>query len=226
LVESIAVEHRLPGWVLVWARLALLPGAAAAAGVARGEHAARARRVFAGGVPSDEPTVAAVRRLFRAAGTDPTRYRPSSEALLRRVLRGDELPAIHPLVDANNCLSITLAVPACVMPVGSFGHRVRLRRGEEGERLDSLRGGLDLAGKVLLEDERGPFGTPISDSKRVAVREGVEEAWLVTYLPSSGGPDVGSVERVLAELEGIAAVGELFVSRGSAEGELPPEKAT
>jgi DNA/RNA-binding domain of Phe-tRNA-synthetase-like protein len=131
------------------------------------------------------PVVAAVRRLFREAGTDPTRYRPSSEALLRRVLKGEELPAIHPLVDANNCLSVARVVPCCVMAAGSVAGAMRLRRGEAGERMDSLRGPFELQGKPLLEDAAGPFGTPITDSRRVAVQAETARALMVAYLPAT-----------------------------------------
>ena len=88
-MPSLDVEHDLAGWTLSWARLAVRPGAMEAAARARAEAVGRARERFPDGLTAD-PVVAAVRRLFRAAGTDPTRYRPSSEALLRRLTRGEE----------------------------------------------------------------------------------------------------------------------------------------
>ena len=182
---GVQVTHELPGWRLVWYRLSSHAESARAAEVARAAVGADSRERFAGRSLVDSPVVGEVRRLFREAGTDPTRYRPSSEALLRRVLKGEELPAIHPFVDLNNCVSIALAVPSCVMAGGSFTPPVHLRRGLPGERLDSLRGDFDLAGKPLLEDVRGPFGTPITDSHRVAVGASTREAWMVVYLPAT-----------------------------------------
>jgi DNA/RNA-binding domain of Phe-tRNA-synthetase-like protein len=182
-----SVTHELGGWDLYWARLELLPGAAAAttalAALCR-EIALRARAEHDGEGLASDPTVAAVRSLFRAAGCDPTRYRPSSEALLRRLLKGEELPAIHPFVDLNNCLSVALAVPSCAAADGSFGSPVILRAGRPGEAYDSLRGPFNLEGKPLLADPEGPFGTPITDSQRVKVTEETRAAWLVAYLPS------------------------------------------
>jgi DNA/RNA-binding domain of Phe-tRNA-synthetase-like protein len=201
------VTHSLAGWTLVWAELALAPDAtsAAAAGLASYSEAARST-----GLQPDEPVVAAVRRLFRAAGTDPTRYRPSSEALIRRLVRGDALPSIHPLVDLNNCLSIALRVPSCVMGAGSIRPPVELRAGTAGELMDSLRGPFDLAGKPVLADLKGPFGTPITDSERVAVREQCSRGWLVAYLPS-GLVSATEVERHLrGPLGAIATVVEMF----------------
>jgi DNA/RNA-binding domain of Phe-tRNA-synthetase-like protein len=196
------VTHDLPGWRLAWYRLDLAPGAVEAAAEARASAAAAAREALAGRSLVDLPAVAEVRRLFREAGTDPTRYRPSSEALLRRVLRGEELPAIHPLVDLNNCLSVALAVPSCVMPEGSFHPPLRLRAGRPGDRYESLRGDFDLAGKPLLEDGEGPFGSPLSDSLRVAIEPDGRSAVLVAYLPAA----LPRVEAVRATLDGLAGI--------------------
>jgi len=173
----------LSGWELYWVQLEV-------AGAGGPELLARRRRVT-GELASrwtpaelgEDPAVAALRRLFKAAGTDPARYRPSSEALLRRLLKGDELPAIHPLVDLNNQLSIELKVPSCVMREGSFDFPVTLRAGAPGESLDSMRGPLDLAGKPLLADAQGAFGTPITDAHRVKVLPETTAGWLVAYLP-------------------------------------------
>jgi len=196
-----SVIHELGGWNLFWARLEALPGAEAAlAGLCR-EVAGRARADHDPEGLSSDPTVAAVRSLFRAAGCDPTRYRPSSEALLRRLLKGEELPAIHPFVDLNNCLSVALAVPSCAAADGSFGSPVTLRAGRPGETYDSLRGPFNLEGKPLLADPQGPFGTPITDSQRVKVTAETRSAWLVAYLPSG----VVHPERAERELQGLLA---------------------
>ena len=181
------MEHRLAGWPLVWQRLELADAAAAAGARERAARLARARFELA--TLPEVPVVSAIRRLFRQAGTDPTRYRPSSEALLRRLLKGEELPVIHPLVDVNNCISVALAVPCCVMAEGSIDGAVTLRRGEAGERMDSLRGPFDLEGKPLLADGAGPFGTPITDSHRVAIQPDSTRGWMVAYLPAESPPE-------------------------------------
>jgi DNA/RNA-binding domain of Phe-tRNA-synthetase-like protein len=206
------VEHRLAGWELAWARLEVVADAQEAAARARVRYAEQARRTWRLEGLAQDAVVAGVRALFRAAGVDPTRYRPSSEALLRRVLKGEDLPAIHPLVDLNNCLSVALAVPSCVMAAGSLAPPVVLRRGEPGERYESLRGELDLSGKPLLADARGPFGTPITDAARVRVETEAREGVLVAYLPA-GLVGVSSVDDVLAGLDGVARVRERFDSR-------------
>jgi DNA/RNA-binding domain of Phe-tRNA-synthetase-like protein len=179
-----AVRHELPGWTLLWAELEVGQGDPAALAGLRQEAAQRARSSYSAERLAEHPTVAALRRLFRQAGCDPTRYRPSSEALLRRVLKGEELPAIHPLVDVNNCLSLELAVPACVMNVENLRPPFVLRGGRAGEAYASLRGPFNLEGKPLLADAEGPCDAPITGGERVKVRPETTRAWLVAYLPA------------------------------------------
>lgn len=201
------VSIELPGWELVWLELEATGDAAAAVRLAerRAREAERLRGRWTPAELGEDPVVAALRRLFRAAGTDPTRYRPSSEALLRRLLKGEELEPIHPLVDLNNALSVELKVPACVLAAGSFTFPVTLRAGRSGEVLDSMRGPLDLDGKPFLADREGPFGSPITDSHRVKCQPETRRAWLVAYLPA-GRLAPGEVESGLAAILAEAPV--------------------
>jgi DNA/RNA-binding domain of Phe-tRNA-synthetase-like protein len=195
------VTHELDGWDLFWVRLEAVQDPDEALAALRRRTGERARAARSLESLSADPTVTAMRVLFRAAGCDPTRYRPSSEALLRRVLKGEELPAIHPLVDLNNCLSVELAVPACIVAEGSFTPPVVLRAGRAGESYESLRGPFNLEGKPLLADAEGPFGTPITDSQRVKVTGDTRRAWMVAYLPAG----VVTAEAAGRELDGLLA---------------------
>jgi DNA/RNA-binding domain of Phe-tRNA-synthetase-like protein len=177
------VTKELQDWLLFWALLELVPGGKDQLSALRAQVAHSARNRLTVESLSAHPTAAALRKLFRAAGCDPTRYRPSSESLLRRVLKGEELPALHPLVDINNCLSVELAVPCCVMHEGSFTPPLVLRAGREGEGYESLRGPFNLAGKPVLADASGPLDTPITGNEKVKVIPETKIAWLVAYLP-------------------------------------------
>ncbi len=194
------VRKELRGWTLFWARLECVPGSADLLSDMRSRVVRNARTRLMPESLAAHPPIAALRRLFKAAGCDPTRYRPSSEALLRRILKGEELPAIHPLVDINNCLSVEMAVPCCVMRLDSFVPPLVLRSGREGESYVSMRGPLNLAGKPLLADASGPLDAPISGNERVKVVRETAVAWLVAYLPE---------EAVGAEATGASLLGLL-----------------
>ncbi len=181
-----AVAMELEGWRLFWARLEARDPVTEVLTAIRERVAVAARQRFPDTAAiAEHPTVAALRKLFRAAGSDPTRYRPASEALLRRLVKGDELPAIHPLVDLNNCLSAELAVPCCVMVEDSFGSHLTWRSGRPGESYESLRGRFNLDGKPVLVDESGPLDTPITGNVRVKVLPETRSAWLMAYMPAA-----------------------------------------
>ena len=196
------VRFELAGWSLFWALLEVADEPDQdGLGAVRQATVREVRAEFAVERLAEHPPVAAMRRLFRAAGCDPTRYRPSSEALLRRLLKGSELPAIGPLVDVNNCLSARLAVPCCVMDEERIAGPFVLRAGAEGESYESLKGPFNLAGKPLLVDAHGPCDAPITGSRRVMVRPETRRAWLVAYLPEA----VVAEEEARAELETLIA---------------------
>jgi DNA/RNA-binding domain of Phe-tRNA-synthetase-like protein len=203
------VRMELDGWELFWAFMTVGEDHSGLAGLRTGVVSAVRERFADTASIGGHPTVAAMRRLFRAAGCDPTRYRPASEALLRRLVKGADLPEIHPLVDINNCLSAELAVPCCVMAEGSLGTSLVFRPGEEGESYESLRGPFNAEAKPLLVDEIGPIDTPITGSERVKVQPGTTRAWLVAYLPK----DVVPVETVQTALETIARVAGVGIER-------------
>jgi DNA/RNA-binding domain of Phe-tRNA-synthetase-like protein len=211
------VRHELPGWALLWADLEVRPGDPAPLTVLRSEASERARASYSLERLPEHPTVAALRKLFRAAGCDPTRYRPSSEALLRRVLKGEELPSIHPLVDLNNCLSLELAVPACVMNVPNLRPPFALRAGRPGESYASLRGPFNLDGKPLLADAEGPCDAPITGGQRVKVLADTSRAWLVAYLPA-GVVAASCGEQALRALLAAVPVARLHACGSTGEG--------
>lgn len=177
------IRYELDGWEIFFAELAVREDRDDGLEDLRRRCALRARETLSLETLADHPSVAALRKLFKAAGCDPSRYRPASEALLRRILKGDEIPAIHPLVDVNNCLSATLAVPCCVMAEESFEPPFVFRAGRQGESYASLKGPFQLEGKPLLLDAKGPCDAPITGSERVKVRAETKRATLVVYLP-------------------------------------------
>lgn len=209
--ESPQVHFELDGWTLLFAHLERLAGAGEELAALRQATVGRVRGSLQIANLADQPAVAALRRLFRDAGCDPTRYRPSSEALLRRVLKGGDLPAINPLVDINNCLSLELAVPCCVMAEDAIEPPYVLRPGRPGESYESLKGPFNLEGKPLLVDGIGPCDAPITGSQRVKIGADTERAWLVAYLPT-GVVAAEKARETVGRLLTVAPVARLLSS--------------
>jgi DNA/RNA-binding domain of Phe-tRNA-synthetase-like protein len=113
LIVSDEVRRRFPEYravVVEAAGVVNSPSDDESAGWLR-EAEARARLLLAGGPPSALPQIAAWRATMSAFGCKPSRYPCSAEALLKRVARGDEMPAINRLVDLYNAVSVTFALP-------------------------------------------------------------------------------------------------------------------
>ena len=129
--------------------------------------------------------VAAVRSMYKRVGLDPTRNRPSSEALLRRVRKGDSLPRINSLVDVCNWCSLEFQLPYGLYDASHLeGDSVELRLGRPGEAYDGIRkDAVHVEGRITLVDRLGPFGNPTSDSARTMVTIATTEALLVVFAP-------------------------------------------
>lgn len=144
------------------------------------EAAARAVRSGAG------LDTAPARSLYRAIGLDPTKTRPSSEALLRRVLRGDPLPRIHALVDLCNWCSLEVQLPYGLYDLDRVRPPVEVRRGRPGEEYAGIRKDVvHLAGRLVVADAAGPFGNPSSDSARTMVTPGATRILVVVFGPAA-----------------------------------------
>ena len=134
---------------------------------------AELRGRWSGRQPAGIPALQEARRLYHAVGIQPTRTRPSSEALLRRVLKGDELYAINNAVDACNLASLEFLLPIGLYDLEKIVGDVRLRLGGPGEEYPGIRKGpVHLDGRLGLFDAAGPFGSPTSDSERTCIDAG------------------------------------------------------
>jgi len=144
------------------------------------------RRRYAG-VPSGEvPGAANARDLYKALGLDPTKTRPSSEALLRRVLKGEALYTVNTLVDALNLCSLRAQLPFGLYDLDHVEPPVVLRRGRAGESYEGIRKAVvNVDGRPVLVDARGPFGNPTSDSARTAISLPARRALAVVYGPAA-----------------------------------------
>lgn len=112
--------------------------------------------------------IAATRRVYRACGKDPSRYRPASEALIRRMLQGKKLYQIDTLVDLVNLASITYGYSIGGFDADKFeGETLTLGVGKASEPYEGIgRGMINIEGLPVYRDEKGGVGTPTSDNER------------------------------------------------------------
>ncbi|HEV2289032.1 MAG TPA: phenylalanine--tRNA ligase beta subunit-related protein [Candidatus Acidoferrales bacterium] len=144
------------------------------------------RRKFTLESLAESESVVAVRAMFRRWGVDASKYRPSAEALLRRVVQGKGLYNVSNIVDLSNLGSIETGWPYSVYNRIAIQPPVCLRLGANGETYEGIgRRVWHLAGRPVLADAVGPFGSPISDSTRTQVIEGVSEMLTVIYAPAT-----------------------------------------
>jgi DNA/RNA-binding domain of Phe-tRNA-synthetase-like protein len=143
-------------------------------------------RRYASLTPAEIEDLAPARQLYRHFGIDPTKTRPSSEALCRRVLKAKPLPRIISAVDLCNLLSLKFLLPIGLYDAGKITGDVELRRGTPGESFPGIRkADVHLEGRPVLVDRLGPFGNPTSDSARTSVDEGTTALWMVIFAPAS-----------------------------------------
>ncbi|MFT6148537.1 MAG: DNA/RNA-binding domain of Phe-tRNA-synthetase-like protein [Saprospiraceae bacterium] len=155
------------------------------------------------------PTIAATRKGYKALGKDPARYRPSAEALLRRVVKGKGLYKINNVVDLLNLVSISTGFSIGGYDADKIEGDVELGVGEVNEPYEGIgRGILNIEGLATFRDKKGAFGTPTSDSVRTSVTDDTTR-FLMVFLDYGG----------LDELEKAIELGVDFLKRfGNASG--------
>jgi DNA/RNA-binding domain of Phe-tRNA-synthetase-like protein len=138
----------------------------------------------------------AVRTMYKRVGIDPTKTRPSSEALLRRVRKGDTLPRINSMVDVCNWCSFEFQLPYGLYDAAQIQGDDTLRIGREGESYPGIRkDDVHVGGRIALVDAIGPFGNPTSDSARTMVTTATTGALLVVFAPRE--VDIPRLTRVM-----------------------------
>ena len=122
------------------------------------------------------------RAAYKAFGRNPGRYRVSSEALLRRVRRGDELYHINSVVDVNNLISVESGLSVGSYDLDHITGTITLRKAASGENYHGIgKELLDMENMLVLSDDEGIFGSSMSDSTRTMVTEKTKEVLVVIY---------------------------------------------
>jgi DNA/RNA-binding domain of Phe-tRNA-synthetase-like protein len=165
------------------------------------------------------PEIAATREAYKQCGKDPNRYRPSAEALRRRIVKGQPLYRISTLVDIVNLLSLQSGCSIGAFDMDRIVGQLEWGIGKDGEPYEAIgRGALNIAGLPVLRDEAGPIGTPTSD--QVRTRLSLESRSLLLNINAFAGPAIldsvfeDSV-RLLAEFVQAREIRTSIVIRGS-----------
>lgn len=133
------------------------------------------------------PEISAQRSFYKQLGKDPSRYRGSAEALLRRVVQGKGLYSAHTLVDINNLISLKTLHPVGSYDLARLQAPFSLRVGQAGETYKGIgKDEINIENLTLLADAAGPFGSPTSDSQRAMVTEETERVMMVIFAFTGG----------------------------------------
>lgn len=151
----------------------------------RDDFAPAVARAVTEATAGHHPGLDAARALYRRFGVDPTKTRPSSEALLRRVDRGGGFPRINSLVDVANVMSLLAQSPIGLYDLGrTEGEELVVRVGAEGEGYDGIRKDrVNVAERLCVADGAGPCGNPSSDSARTMITTATTHAAWIWFLP-------------------------------------------
>jgi DNA/RNA-binding domain of Phe-tRNA-synthetase-like protein len=132
------------------------------------------------------PESAAVRTMYKKVGIDPTKTRPSNEALLRRVRKGDAIPRINSAVDIVNWCSLEFQLPYGLYDLSKVSGPVTMRLGADGESYPGIRkDDVNVSGRITVADGAGAFGNPTSDSARTMVTPSATELLVIVYAPAA-----------------------------------------
>jgi DNA/RNA-binding domain of Phe-tRNA-synthetase-like protein len=141
---------------------------------------------------------ASVRTMYKRVGIDPTKTRPSNEALFRRVRKGDAIPRINSAVDVVNWCSLEFQLPYGLYDFSKVSGPVEMRLGAAGEKYAGIRKDeVNVGGRITVADSTGAFGNPTSDSSRTMVTPETTDLLVIVYAP---------IEIAKAQLERVVGV--------------------
>jgi DNA/RNA-binding domain of Phe-tRNA-synthetase-like protein len=134
--------------------------------------------------PSSNKIISAVRRMYRRIGWEPTQYRPSSEAMIRRFLKDKGLYRINNLVDMGNIASTRFHLPMGLYDRDQIKGIIQVDVGKEEETYQGISKNLIHAtGKLVLRDDAGIFGNPTADSFRTSIQSSTKNVLALFFTP-------------------------------------------
>lgn len=143
----------------------------------------------------NDQRIAATRSAYKGLELDPSRYRPSSEALLRRVSKGQGIYHINTLVDLNNYLSLMLRLPIGSYDMNQLNDEITYGIGRQGDSYQGIGKAITISNFPILLDSVGPFGSPIADSARTLISLDTTHALLVVYCFGQGTNELQEIQQ-------------------------------
>ncbi len=144
------------------------------------------REKYDGKAVTEIPGVKDVRKLFHALGMDPTKRRPSSEALLRRALKNKEFYRVNNLVDLGNFISLKYQLPVCIYDSSKIVGDIEIRLGKPDDEYLALNHQvINFNERIVYSDSQGAFGSPMTDSVRTSITEGTTNAYCQILAPEN-----------------------------------------
>jgi DNA/RNA-binding domain of Phe-tRNA-synthetase-like protein len=164
---------------------------------------------------ADISELAEWRRAFKTIGTDPSRYRPSSESLYRRIQKKNFIPTIHSAADVNNFFSLYYKIPIGIYDLDKLEGPITIDIGTDQDEYIAINGRtVNFSHKLVSKDIHGPFGSPIVDSQRTAVTKETKNAVQIVYLLPSMKQEqceklLQSMQKMFLQIHGGDAVFQL-----------------
>lgn len=135
---------------------------------------------------TERPGIAEWRKVWKAFGADPNRYRHSAESLMRRIAKQNYLTPFHSAVDLNNFFSLQYEIPIGIYDIAKIEGDIEITLGDENTGYEGLNGRFNSLKNILYsKDFVGAFGSPFVDSVRTAVTEETTDAIQIFYLRPS-----------------------------------------
>jgi len=139
---------------------------------------------FAEAPPAEDEVVGAVRRMYRRIGWEPTRYRPSSEAMIRRIIKDKGLYRINNIVDLANVVSIRFHLLMGLYDSAKINGTITFDVGRENEVYEGIsKPVIHAADKLILRDDDGIFGNPTADSNRTRITSETKRCLALFFTP-------------------------------------------
>lgn len=128
------------------------------------------------------PAIQATKAGYKHVGKDPSRYRPASDSLWRRVIKGKGLYQVNNLVDLNNDLSLRLHFPLGSYDLDQLEPPLSYTVAPAGATYPGIgKAAIDLTNSLVLADQTGFFGSPTEDSTRAMITPATTHALVVVY---------------------------------------------